>query len=189
MLSRVRLCTAGIILSGLGGCVSPPTFVNEDKNHTGPPVEGIFAEIRCELLQAIKTNTELVTDGTPGRDIVADPDRPMVPRKNLEKGKIPGWTANMQLTLQLDENAGLTPSVSSIMPYTLAAFNLTFNAFGNFSTSAQRIYGQALTVKLRNLVTKSRKNEDEATVNEDHGLSTLMDNGKPSYPRRTLRRQ
>src|SRR5262245_39303229 len=68
------------------------------------------------------------------------------------------WIAVLVLTLQVDEDANLVPSLTHILPLLGGqAFMLSYGA--KFDTSSQRIYTENLTVDINKLVNDVRKKD------------------------------
>ena len=114
----------------LGACTVTPQF---DGGPSGPPIAAITNEIHCEILDAVIENSQLATEGSG-------------PRASA------GWTAGVDLSLQVDENGGLSPTLTSIMPYATLAQSLTVVGTFQANTMSQRIYLQSIAVSIRSLV-------------------------------------
>jgi len=67
------------------------------------------------------------------------------------------WVAVLVLTLQVDEDANLVPSLTHILPL-LGGQLFTFGYAAKFDTSSQRIYTENLTVEVNKLVNEVRNN-------------------------------
>jgi hypothetical protein len=101
---------------GLGGCAGVAQL---DPLHTGPKVAEIVDQIQCEVYRASVDYPRLVTER---------------------------WTAAIDLSLQVDDNIGLTPTVSFIDPASVSGF--TFGASGVLKGTRQRIYAEALDLEI-----------------------------------------
>jgi hypothetical protein len=119
--ASMRLKTA-LVLSSLSvpllaGCAGVPAL---DPLGTGPKVSEIVDQIECEVYRASHAHPRLVKER---------------------------WTAAIDLSLQVDDNVGLTPTVSFIDPASVAGF--TFGASGVFKGARQRIYAEALDLHIK----------------------------------------
>jgi hypothetical protein len=101
----------------LAGCAGVPAL---DPLRAGPKVSEIVDQIECEVYRASRTHARLIKER---------------------------WTAAIDLSLQVDDNVGLTPTVSFIDPASAAGF--TFGASGAFKGARQRIYAEALDLEIK----------------------------------------
>jgi hypothetical protein len=101
----------------LNGCAGVPAL---DPLRTGPKVSDIVDQVECEVYRASRKHARLVKER---------------------------WTAAIDLSLQVDDNVGLTPTVSFIDPASVSGF--TFGASGVLKGARQRIYAEALDLEIR----------------------------------------
>lgn len=98
-------------------------------NVGGPPgVAQIVDEIQCELLAAADKYKRLKSEN---------------------------WAAAVDLSLQVDDNIGLTPTVSFIHPLVTAGTNSTFGASGTLKGARQRIYAESLDIPINAIKPRS----------------------------------
>jgi hypothetical protein len=91
-------------------------------NVGGPPgVAQIVDQVQCELLDAARKYKRLKSEN---------------------------WAAAVDLTLQVDDNIGLTPTLSFIRPLADAGTNFAFGASGTLKGARQRIYAESLDIPI-----------------------------------------
>jgi hypothetical protein len=91
----------------------------------GPPtVDAIVDEIHCEVSEAARRYPRLKSEN---------------------------WVASIDLSLQVDDSAQLTPTVSFIDPLAAAGTSFTFGASGELKGSRKRIYEELLDLPIHNL--------------------------------------
>ncbi len=122
----------------LAGCTTLPEF---DGGEYGPPVDAIVRHINCELLAAVEEFPVIAIDG--------------------KTRSAAGWGAASHLTLTVDEAAGLTPTISSVMPYTNPLSSLTVSTGILLQTTSQRIFDQSLATDVRKLILSTLEGKDD----------------------------
>jgi hypothetical protein len=108
----------------LSGCTTTPQFDFDTKNPRAPTVAHIVDRVQCEILRAAKENPKLVEER---------------------------YVSVANLFLQIDESAGLTPTLTWINPLA-AATSFTLGGSANLSTTSQRIYEESFTIEVKDLV-------------------------------------
>jgi hypothetical protein len=90
-------------------------------NVDGPTVAQIVDEVQCEILDASRLHPRL---------------------------KKENWAAAVDLSLQVDDNAGLTPTVSFISPLVTEGTSFAFGASATLRATRQHIYAESLDIPI-----------------------------------------
>jgi len=130
------LVFAALILSACAN-VPSPNYVGNNSDESGVTVATLVGHIQCELLQA--PNFQRLVDSN--------------------------YRALITLTLKVEDNAGLSPSLSFIHPFSAPSTSLTYAVGGTLNVTRQRIFTNQYTIDL----TKLKNNEAAA------GCSTPME--------------
>jgi hypothetical protein len=118
MWRRILICGA----FGLCGCSTLPSFDHPiGRSNVAPTVADVVNHIQCELGTAL--------DHVP----------------NLKKNR---YVVFANLTLEVTDNQGLTPSLNFINPYALAGTNVTYSVNGQVTGQQHRLITQAFTLDL-----------------------------------------
>ena len=88
------------------------------------------------------------------------------------------WAATVDLTLQVDDSVGLTPTVSFIHPFAAAGTSFTFGASAALKGARQRIYSESLDLPINAMKSRScPKGQDGFDLTGDLGIIETVDLG------------
>jgi hypothetical protein len=110
----------------LAGCanIPSPNYVGKDGDDSRITVDDLVGHIQCELIKAKQFDT-------------------------LAASK---YRVQATLTLKVEDNAGLSPSLSFINPYEVAGTSLTYGVGGALNVSRQRIFTGQYTIASEKLI-------------------------------------
>lgn len=125
---------------GIGG-VPSPDYLNNTKLSDGKvpfTVDDLVNHIVCEIAAVDDAKDNPAPDGTTPNPYPPD----------LWKH---GYVAQITLTLKVEDNVGLSPSLSFIHPYAVTGTSLTNLVDGNLNADRQRIYTTAFAIDMEKL--------------------------------------
>lgn len=128
----------GAMVMVLGGCTgiqgvpSPDYFWSESKADEGKAklsVQTLVDHIECEI----------ISDPTYSQELIAS-----------------GYVAQVTLTLKVDANIGITPSVDFIKPYAVSGTSLTWGIDANLNADGQRTYTTSFYLNVAEMLRERR---------------------------------
>lgn len=115
--------------------IPSPNYVGKDGNEGSVTVGTLVHHIQCELHSA----------------------------NQFDKLAEQNYRAQVTLTLKVEDNAGLSPSLSFIQPYAVPSTSLTYAVGGTLNVNRQRIFTDQYTIDLAKLQHKFPKNDSDTS--------------------------